>query len=103
MGHNLGMSHDFFDNKVDCKLESDGTSKPCDQCANWNGSKLTTVTDQSNPGVGNNAGECCTGLMDYGDHPEYWSDCSVRNFEQHYVSQNWNTCMPSGKIIIVFQ
>ena len=43
------------------------------------------------------AGECCTGFMDYGDHPEVWSKCSIRNFEQHYVSENWAQCMPEGK------
>jgi hypothetical protein len=37
--------------------------------------------------------------MDYGNHPEYWSNCSVRNFEQHYVSENWSECMPEGDIL----
>jgi len=35
--------------------------------------------------------------MDYGSHPEYWSDCSVRMFEQHYVSRKWECCMPEVK------
>ena len=98
MGHNLGMDHDFYDNKVDCKKESDSSSEPCSYCANWSSQKhkLLDVTSKANPGVGNNPGECCTGFMDYGDHPEYWSDCSVRDFEQHYNSENWASCMTTG-------
>ena len=45
------------------------------------------------------AKECCTGFMDYGNHPEYWSNCSIRNFEQHYVSENWSECMQEGDIL----
>ena len=102
MGHNLGMGHDFYADKVMCKKEDDGSMQPCDQCSNWNGHKLTRVTNQENPGVSNNPGECCTGFMDYGNHPEYWSDCSVRNFEQHYVAENWTACMPAGKTIFSY-
>ena len=91
IGHNLGMDHDFKINKVTCKSEDDLSGKPCNECANWDGRKLTEQTDAS--------GECCTGIMDYGRYkPESWSSCSVRNFEQHYVSENWAECMPAGKV-----
>ena len=86
------MSHDFYANTKVCKLETDGTRTPCNQCANWDSglNRLRTQTATE--------GECCTGFMDYGNHPEYWSHCSVRNFEQHYVSENWAQCMPAGKL-----
>ena len=91
IGHNLGMSHDFFSFNSGCKDADDGSYKLCTKCANWNGRTLTTELGKS--------GECCTGFMDYGNHPEYWSKCSVRNFEQHYVSQNWAKCMPLGNVL----
>ena len=74
-----------------CKLQLDGSSRVCSNCTNWNGRTLTT-------GVGK-PGECCTGFMDYGKHPEYWSICSVRNFRQHYVAENWKECMPLGELL----
>ena len=98
VGHNLGMSHSFIDREngvsTKCRAEGDGSETACNQCANWDathwsGGALTAQTAAS--------GECCTGFMDYGSHPEYWSDCSVRMFEQHYVSRNWANCIPEGK------
>ena len=103
MGHNLGMDHDFDTNKEICKKEEDGSPIACSSCKNWIGEggigfgRLVQVTNTDNPGHSNNPGECCTGFMDYNDHPEYWSDCSVRDFEQHYVSEEWARCMPEGK------
>ena len=90
IGHNLGMEHDFVGNGNEgkaagiCRMNKDyRISKKCSECA----------------GLGNDK-ECCTGFMDYGEHPNYWSDCSVRMFEQHYVSQGWKKCLPEGTNII---
>ena len=99
-GHLLGMWHDFIrhDNSDNtCRPEGlsdedDEVGIPCDQCTNWNGNKLEAQT--------NKTGECCTGFLDYGDHPEYWSDCSVRMFEARYLKKNWETCMPKGINIV---
>ena len=93
MGHNLGMEHDFYTSKSACKSVEDGRFVWCNQCSNWDvhGNMLVTQVGDAN--------ECCTGFMDYGNHPEYWSNCSVRNFEQHYVSENWSECMPEGDIL----
>ena len=93
MGHNLGMEHDFYTSKSACKSVDDGRFVWCNQCSNWDvhGNMLVTQVGDAN--------ECCTGFMDYGNHPEYWSNCSVRNFEQHYVSENWSECMPEGDIL----
>ena len=93
VGHNLGMSHSFIARQsgvsTKCRAEGDGAEMACNQCANWSVDELTAQTEAS--------GECCTGFMDYGHHPEYWSDCSVRMFEQHYVSRKWECCMPEVK------
>ena len=92
IGHNLGMQHTFAKREdhvnIECRAEGTSTIKMCDQCANWNSRErlLIAQTEAS--------GECCTGFMDYGDHPEYWSDCSVKGFEQHYVSRKWARCLP---------
>ena len=100
MGHNLGMSHTFIARKdsenTKCRAEGTGEETACDQCANWDpeyhwyGGALKAQEETV-------SGECCTGFMDYGSHPEYWSDCSVRMFEQHYVSRKWECCMPEVK------
>merc|ERR1712165_209891 len=90
MGHNLGMSHDFIDSEyTDCRKHTDGSTVPCNTCANWQpdnaGQKIGEVTGDDM--------DCCNGFMGYSNHPHYWSECSVRYFEQHYVSQNWAKCM----------
>ena len=84
------MDHDFFTSRSWCKLTVDGSPIDCRNCTNWNGRMLTTEVGIKD--------ECCTGFMDYGNHPEYWSMCSVRHFRQHYVAQNWHECMPLGII-----
>ena len=90
MGHNLGMSHDFMDSKyVNCRKHTDGSTIPCNTCANYQ-------PDNNNQKIGIVTGDpmdCCNGFMGYNDHPHYWSDCSVRMFEQHYVSEKWSQCM----------
>ena len=95
LGHNLGISHDFIGDKTDsqCRTEDDGTQISCDQCTNYDADLNNYLSAQTE-----NSGECCTGFMDYNDHPEYWSDCSVRMFEQHYVSLGWENCLPKGII-----
>ena len=90
MGHNLGMEHDFYTSRSACKLDADGAFVWCDKCSNWD--EHNKILDISF----GNEGDCCTGFMDYGNHPEYWSNCSVRAFEKHYISQNWANCMPKG-------
>lgn len=89
MGHNLGMSHDFMDSDyVNCRKSSDGSTIPCNTCANYqpdNNQKIGVVTGDPM--------DCCNGFMGYNNHPHYWSECSVRMFEQHYVSENWAQCM----------
>ena len=90
MGHNLGMSHDFMDSKyVNCRKHTDGSTVPCNTCANYqpknDNQKIGIVTGDPM--------DCCNGFMGYNDHPHYWSDCSVRMFEQHYVSEKWSQCM----------
>ena len=104
IGHNLGMSHDFegeFGGESDevCRRNSDGSSLNCVFCDNfYNASyeyfadsrytsyrKLSPVTGSSD--------DCCTGIMDYYNHPQVWSSCSVRFFEQHYEAESWFQCM----------
>ena len=84
------MEHDFYTSKSACKLDVDGSFVWCNQCTNWDHHGKMLTIEFGEPG------ECCTGFMDYGNHPEYWSICSVRDFEQHYVSQNWSECLPEG-------
>ena len=89
------MSHDFWSSggyKKEhgyCRRAADGTKKKCSSC---------TGTKEKN-GIGS---ECCTGFMDYWtkgiNHPLKWSACSVRFFEQHYVSRSWKNCMKEGGI-----
>ena len=95
IGHNLGMEHDFYTSRSACKLDVDGSFVWCDKCSNWDPHNHMLTIDFGNEG------DCCTGFMDYGNHPEYWSNCSVRNFEQHYISQNWKSCMPEGKLYVL--
>ena len=96
VGHNLGMEHDFYTSKSACKLDEDGKFVWCNKCTNWDKQLKKVNIDFGRPG------DCCTGFMDYGDHPEYWSNCSVRNFEQHYISQNWAKCMPKGIFLYIY-
>ena len=35
-------------------------------------------------------GNCCTGFMDYAEHPNFWSDCSVQDLQFSYAMNNWN-------------
>jgi len=89
MGHNLGMSHDFIDSEyTNCRKHTDGSTIPCDTCANWqpdnSGQKVGVITGDPM--------DCCNGFMGYNDHPHYWSECSVRMFEDYYVSRNWDQC-----------
>ena len=89
------MSHDFYTSKSACKSVDDGSFVWCSQCSNWDVYGNMLVTNVGKPN------ECCTGFMDYGNHPEYWSECSIRDFEQHYISENWAECMPEGEILYV--
>jgi len=90
MGHNLGMSHDFIDSEyTDCRKHTDGSTVPCNTCANWQ-------PDNAGQKIGELTGDdmdCCNGFMGYNDHPHYWSECSVRMFEQHYVAEDWDQCL----------
>ena len=101
MGHNLGMYHDFKDGGrpyTNCRKHSDGSTVRCNACANYQsnnrGQPLGPLTGSTE--------DCCNGFMGYYNHPHYWSDCSVRFFQQHYVAENWENCMESrpGNICI---
>ena len=98
MGHNLGMSHDFFDPPTEdvdpydagCKKHTDSNFIECRSCANYQGG------DWWRPPIGNLTGDpndCCDGFMGYGEHPHHWSDCSVRDFRRQYINLNWDRCM----------
>ena len=34
--------------------------------------------------------KCCTGFMDYSEHPNAWSDCSVQDLHVSYNKNNWS-------------
>ena len=34
--------------------------------------------------------DCCTGFMDYAEHPNLWSDCSVQDLYISYKTNNWD-------------
>ena len=34
-----------------------------------------------------------TGIMSYGDPPNQWSTCSVKDMQAHYLTQKNNWCM----------
>ena len=97
IGHNLGMSHDFvyeedgeiFDPYTVCRKHSDGSSINCDQCANYQSTREEQLVGK----LTNDTEDCCNGFMGYGNPPHYWSDCSVRFFRQHYISEKWSRCM----------
>ena len=93
------MSHDFKSHKQWCKKVFDGSSFACNKSINWNDAekKLTALTgEEKETAIKEDLGYCCTGLMDYGEHPQEWSYCSRRDFERHYISENWASCMPTG-------
>ena len=93
------MSHDFIDKEfVYCRKVTDGAIIGCVTCANYQSEQR----DQLIGPVTGHPNDCCNGFMGYYDHPHYWSQCSVRMFEQHYVSRKWNQCMDTtrGKQIL---
>ena len=106
MGHNLGMSHAFVDRyntnpnnpmKYNmCRRVSDGSELDCNRCDNWN----ENWNDRQSPNwkqyilpANNRPDDCCNGFMGYDNTPQTWSACSVRMFENHYISQKWSECM----------
>ena len=104
LGHNLGMHHDFkgWDQETDnqgCK-NLDGNQVSCKSCNNWF-NKWTHLFDDSDLFISHrklssdtgNSGDCCTGIMDYGNPPLAWSTCAVRNFEEAYMVQGWYQCL----------
>ena len=97
MGHNLGLQHDFYgDPYTTCRRDKDGSFIPCNQCNNYqptnNGQPIGIVTGHKD--------DCCNGFLGYYDHPHVWSNCSVRDFEKHYISRNWECCMDKGKTYV---
>ena len=69
MGHTIGMHHDFDDRM---------------------GSQTCKGT-QRDP--------CCYGFMHYGMHKNYWSDCSVSEFQINYRKYNWGqNCFTGNKM-----
>ena len=86
------MSHDYFDlDIIDCRKVSDGAKIRCTKCANYQPNESLQYT-MIGPVTGH-PDDCCNGFMGYYDHPHYWSECSVRMFEQHYIAEKWNQCM----------
>jgi len=88
IGHGLGMQHDFIDDNI-CRKASETKNITCSSCANYQASKKY----QRIGPVSGNPNDCCNGFMGYSDHPHYWSECSVRMFEDHYEKKKWNQCM----------
>ena len=98
------MKHDFasddnannFGSKYKytiCKTPK-GSEIPCDECSNYQATINNYYEKYQRIGpMTGNKNDCCNGFMGYYDHPNYWSQCSVRAFEQHYVSENWSRCM----------
>ena len=88
------MYHDFLDNGnpyTTCRKASDSSTQACSRCSNYQpGNRQQPLGP-----VTGNPGDCCNGFMGYYKHPHYWSDCSSRFFQQHYVSENWDSCMES--------
>ena len=100
IGHNLGMSHDFEGANSDevCR-KLDGSLLACSSCDNYFNASyifyanpMYTSKRKLSPVTGS-ANDCCTGIMDYGNAPRVWSDCSTRYFEQHYQAESWFQCM----------
>ena len=91
------MYHDFVDGgtpyKGNCRRHKDSSQKPCNQCQNYN----AVSSSQPLKAVTGHAEDCCNGYMGYYNHPHFWSDCSVRFFEQFFDSKNWKQCMDTGK------
>ena len=107
IGHNLGMPHDFIGSYSDynCK-QLDGNKLSCSSCNNWfDQSAPTDMGWSSNrklkPETGG-SGDCCTGIMDYGNSPSEWSTCSVRQFEQTYTVEKWEKCLQYEGIFILY-
>ena len=95
------MEHDFEDRGIICRTTEHPTrDKNCWECTNLHGDALKEVNNRNNPGYSDNPGACCTGFMDYGEHPEYWSDCSVRYLRDWAV--DGKHCMLDGNITIYF-
>ena len=68
LGHTIGIHHDF----VDGLPEEGKGSETCKR----------TWRDP-----------CCYGFMHYGNHKNYWSDCSVTEFHFNFKKNNWaQTC-----------
>jgi len=93
MAHNLGINHDM-EGWDACRKVSDGAIIPCVQCANYyeNGGtqEIRPVTGHEN--------DCCNGFMGYGNRKMIWSECSARDFENNYVSRNWQQCMETTSV-----
>ena len=92
IGHNLGMSHDFVgdNNENVCRKHDGGSDQNCGDCANYNTEQQhLSAVDEDNA----RWNDCCTGIMDYGNSPQSWSACSVRDLERHYVVESWFRCM----------
>ena len=96
MGHNLGMAHPFEETDlvwppyINCRKLSDYRDFiPCNECSNYQ-------PDNPNQPIGlatGQANDCCNGFLGYANPPLVWSGCSVQMFEEHYIAENWKTCM----------
>ena len=90
------MFHDFVDGGdpySNCRKNSDSSSVPCDQCANYQANNTLQPIGR----VTGDANDCCNGFMGYYNHSHIWSDCSARFFQEHYISEGWSACMDCGK------
>ena len=86
------MPHDFveFGKIFDiCRNSFNDSHIPCFKCANFQENRPDQLIG---PSTGDTE-DCCTGFMHYYNHPHYWSRCSSRFFQQHFVSNSWSNCM----------
>ena len=110
MGHNFGMSHDFDDkhcnnDKKVCVWKNDGSwwkkGEQC-ECQEWNKSDCVETTECV---MGNGPDNCkCNGqgIMSYGDPPNKWSSCSVKDFLGYYKLNKWGeTCLKGSAIFLL--